>query len=466
MTSAVVLGGGMAGILTAAALAGRADHVTVIEEDRFPDEPSLRRGLPQGHHNHMLMSGGAQAMDALLPGTSDQLFAAGAKRRGMPSDLLTLSAEGWYRRHQGDAYVIACSRKLIDHVVRRQALAHENITVIESAKVTGLVGGRDRITGARIERAGAVEPEIISAELVVDALGRRSKTPEWLTELGLPAPEELKVDAGFAYASRLFEAPALATDDFPGVLIQAQSGTGRPGSGAALLPNEGNRWIVALIGTRGGHPPTDEAGFTDFARSLRDPIVADLMAAATPAGPIRAYRGLPNWRRRYEKLALPEGLLVVGDAATTLNPNYATGMSLASLGALALRTEVNRLGFAPGLGRAAQTAIAKSAEGPWQMAVGTDQWFPDVELNIKRTPEALRRFTARFARVTTENAALSNASFNVAALHAPPSSMMTLPALVTVARGLRETPLDRERAMAQFPEIGAILRHGSAADAV
>ncbi|MFI9024309.1 NAD(P)/FAD-dependent oxidoreductase [Streptomyces sp. NPDC053560] len=457
MTSAVVLGGGMAGMLAAAALARSADRVTVIESDRFPDGPAPRKGLPQGHHNHMLMSGGAQALDDLLPGTTDALFAAGARRRGMPGDLLTLSAEGWYRRHRGDAYVIACSRELTDHVVRTRVLADKKITVIESAKATGPAGDRRRITGVRIERAGA-EAETIEADLVVDATGRRSRTPEWLTGLGLPDVQEERVDAGFAYASRLYEAPEGTPEEFPGVLIQARSGTGSPGRGAALLPNEGNRWIVALIGTRGGRPPTDEAGFEAFARELRDPVIADLMAAATPAGPIRAYRGMPNWRRRYEKLPLPDGLVVIGDAATTLNPNYATGMSIAALGALALRTEAGRHGIAPGLGRAAQQAIAKAAEGPWQMAVGADQWFPGAELTIKRAPELMRRFTARFARMTTENAALSNASFNVAALQAPPSSMMTLSALLTVARGPRRAPLTREQAIAQYPEFGDLLK--------
>ncbi|MGI5472210.1 hypothetical protein [Streptomyces sp. CA-132043] len=92
------------------------------------------------------------------------------------------------------------------------------------------------------------------------------------------------------------------------------------------------------------------------------------------------------------------------------------------------------------------------------MAVGADQWFPGAELTIKRAPELMRRFTARFARMTTENAALSNASFNVAALQAPPSSMMTLPALLTVARGPRRAPLTREQAIAQYPEFGDLLK--------
>ncbi|MEU7283560.1 FAD-dependent monooxygenase [Streptomyces sp. NPDC045431] len=458
MTRAVVLGGGMAGMLSAAVLAGHGSDVTIVEGDAFPDRPDPRKGLPQGYHNHMFMSGGVRAADTLLPGLSDALYAAGAKRRGMPADLLTLSAEGWYRRHRtGDAHVLLCSRALLDHTLRERVLADPRITLIESAKVTGLDGSAARITGVRIERDG--DPaRTLPADFVVDATGRRSKAAAWLTELGLPEVQEDRVDAGFAYASRLYEAPPETPEDFPGVLIQAQNGTGEPGRGAALLPNEGNRWIVALIGTRGGQPPTDEQGFADFARSLRDPVIADLIAQATPAGRIQAYRGLPNWRRHYEKLPLPEGFVVIGDAATTLNPNYATGMSIAALGAVALRTELDRTGLAPGLGKRAQAAIARSSLGPWQMATGTDQWFPEATSTLKRGPELLRRFTARFARMTTEHAGLSGASFKVAALEAPPSSMMTLPALLTVFRGPRERPLTRQEAMAQYPEFGDLLR--------
>jgi 2-polyprenyl-6-methoxyphenol hydroxylase-like FAD-dependent oxidoreductase len=464
MTSAVVLGGGMAGMLSATALAAHVDDVTVVEGDRFPEGPELRRGLPQGYHNHMFMSGGVQAADTLLPGLSDALYAAGAKRRGMPSDLLTLSAEGWYRRHRsGDSHVLLCSRALLDHTLRERVLADPRIKLIESAKVVGLDGSAARVTGVRIEQDGGA-PRTLAADFVVDATGRRSKAPSWLTGFGLPEVQEDRVDAGFAYASRLYEAPPGTPEDFPGVLIQARSGTGEPGRGAALLPNEGNRWIVALIGTRGGQPPTDGQGFEEFARSLPDPAVADLIARATPAGRIQAYRGLPNWRRHYDRLPLPEGFVVVGDAVTTLNPNYATGMSIAALGALALRTELQRGGLVPGLGKRAQAAIAKASLGPWQMATGTDQWFPDAESTIKRGPDLLRRFTARFARVTTENAALSDASFKVAALEAPPHSMMTLPALLTVFRGPREKPLTRQEAIAQYPEFGDLLTPAASGD--
>lgn len=454
MRKAVVLGGGMAGMLAAAALAQTADRVIVVEGDRFPESPLPRRGLPQGHHNHMFMSGGCTALEKLLPGALEALSTAGAKRRGMPSQILTLSAQGWYRRHQGDASVIACSRELLDHKVRQLVLSNDRIELRESTKIIGLSGTAGRVTGAQVERDGSTET--IDADLTVDATGRTSHAPDWLVALGLPRVQEELVDAGFAYASRLYRAPAGARPDFPGVLVEARAGTGRPGRGAALMPNEGDRWIVALIGTRGGTPPTDEAGFREFMRSLDDPIIGDLVDQATPAGDIRAYRGLPNRRRRYEKLPVPEGFVVVGDAATTLNPNYATGMSVAALGALFLRDEIARTGTGPQLSRRLQAGIAKAGDGPWQMATGTDQWYPDVTMNIRRAPRLARRFAERFAQVTTQDAALSNLSFNVASLQAPPASMMTVPALLTVLRGRRQAPLTAAEAIAQYPEFGTL----------
>ncbi|MEU4716961.1 NAD-binding protein, partial [Micromonospora purpureochromogenes] len=83
MSRAVVLGGGLAGMLAAAALARAVDEVTVVERDQLPTEPQPRKGLPQGHHSHILMRGGVEALDQLLPGVTDRLYAAGAKRRGL-----------------------------------------------------------------------------------------------------------------------------------------------------------------------------------------------------------------------------------------------------------------------------------------------------------------------------------------------------------------------------------------------
>ena len=75
---AVVQGAGIAGLLAARVLTETYDRVTIIERDRFPDADTARRGVPQGGHTHVLMPGGAQILDELLPGILDELTRAGA----------------------------------------------------------------------------------------------------------------------------------------------------------------------------------------------------------------------------------------------------------------------------------------------------------------------------------------------------------------------------------------------------
>src|SRR5690348_9903515 len=95
---AVVVGGSLGGMLAASVLARHADLVTVVERDRLPDGPRPRTGVPQARHAHLLMSGGARAIEELLPGTVDRLLRAGAHRVGLPGDVVSLSPRGWLRR--------------------------------------------------------------------------------------------------------------------------------------------------------------------------------------------------------------------------------------------------------------------------------------------------------------------------------------------------------------------------------
>ena len=458
MTSAVVLGGGFAGMLAATALLPHADTVTVYEHDELPDGPQHRRGLPQAHHNHMLMGGGVLALDSLLPGVAAALERAGAQRRELLGGFLVLSAGGWYRRTEAqEPFVLACSRVLLDHVVREHALRDGRIRVVQNTTATGLLGDANRVTGVRLAgRDGGTTT--VSADFVVDATGRRSKAPQWLTDLGLPAVREDVVDAGFAYSSRFFEAPAGFHEGFPGILIQAQPATGRPGQGLALVPNEQGRWIVALIGTRGGQPPTDEAGFLKFARNLRHPIVADLLEHAKPVSEIRSYKDLASRRRFYDKLPVPDGFLALGDSASVVNPTYATGMSVAARSAVAFRAALDRKGLVRGLSRRVQKDVAKAADGPWQMALGADRWFPEASSTVSKPPSAgQQRMAARYTVTAGADPRVAGALFRVAAQMAPPTSMMTPRVLWSVLRGPRRPLLTAPEAIAQFPQLGELV---------
>jgi 2-polyprenyl-6-methoxyphenol hydroxylase-like FAD-dependent oxidoreductase len=456
VTSVLVLGGGMAGLTAAAALLPHVDTVTVVDSDRLPDGPQPRRGLPQAHHNHVLMAGGAQALEALLPGTTARLYEAGAHHRKIGQFLLH-GPERWSRCTDGDAYGITCSRHLVDHMVRRAVLGGGRVELIDGTKAIGLTGGPDRVTGVRVEDEDGSVRTII-ADLVVDATGTRSKSARWLTDLGVPAVREDVLDTGLAYAGRTYEQPPGFGADFPGVLIQARPGIGPSAAGGALMPQEDGRWIVALMGTRGSNPPTGEAEFLAFARAMRHSVIGDLLADALPVTSLRSARGLANRRRRFERARLPEGFLALGDSVMILSPNYGTGMSIAAMSALALRTQLERNGFGPGLARRVQRKVARIGAGPWQMAVTNDRWFPGVETNLRLSGgESQRKFGDRFAATIAENPGVSRRIQDVTALIAPMSTLMSPALMLAVLRGPRRPPLSAAEAIGQFPQLASVM---------
>lgn len=147
------------------------------------------------------------------------------------------------------------------------------------------------------------------------------------------------------------------------------------------MPVEGGRWLVGLFGLGRDHPPTDEAGFLAFARSLRNPLVYEAIRQARPLAPIAGYRGTANRWRHYERLPRwPDRLVVVGDAACTFNPVYGQGMTAAALGALALgdglAAQRRRGGDLGGAGRRVQRRIARDLAPAWLLSTNGDLRSP------------------------------------------------------------------------------------------
>jgi 2-polyprenyl-6-methoxyphenol hydroxylase-like FAD-dependent oxidoreductase len=190
---AVVVGGGMAGMLAAAALRAHAD-VTVVDRDVLPAGPEPRKGLPQARHVHVIWSGGARAMEELLPGVTEAWLAAGARRIPLPTGLVSLQPRGWFRRWPEMQFMIACTRDLLDWVVRERVTEHERMTVLQRAELLSLEGDASRVTGVRVRTADG-EERVLAADLVVDAAGRGSRAANWLEALDVPEAPLEEVDS-------------------------------------------------------------------------------------------------------------------------------------------------------------------------------------------------------------------------------------------------------------------------------
>ncbi|MGW4951561.1 NAD(P)/FAD-dependent oxidoreductase [Streptomyces parvulus] len=454
---AVIIGGGLAAMLTARAVSEVMD-VLVIERDILPDKPQPRTGLPQARHTHMLWAGGADAIEELLPGTAKELEAAEARRIPLTTGMVALSPQGWYRRWTESHYAITCSRDLLDWVVRQRVLrdAGHRITVMDGTSVRGLAGTGTAVTGVSVRREDTGDEDTLLADLVVDASGRASRTPQWLTSLGVQPAAVREVDSGLVYASRLYQAPMGLPEDWPIINVQANPRCDGPGKGGVITLLEGGRWLVTLYGTRGGEPTKDVEGFQRFARELRHPIIGELISKAPPLGPVSVTHMTANRRHFYEKASLPDNLLIIGDAIASYNPTYGHGMSVAAQGAVILREAIRRHGWGrPGLTGRMQKALAKPVSTAWTLATGTDVFYPGATDTGPTAAERLAAaFVDRLSYTATGSGPMARALTDVMTLRKGPARLARPGILVRamvgpVKPGLSRPPLTAdERAAA------------------
>ncbi|MFI8388716.1 NAD(P)/FAD-dependent oxidoreductase [Streptomyces sp. NPDC085540] len=438
----VIVGGSLAGMLAAAAVKDHVDSVEILEAHDLPVGPGPRSGVPQAAHIHWLQAGGAEAINALLPGSIDLLMAAGAHRIPVTTDMVIFSPEGWYRRWQrATHYVITASRDLTDLVVRNEVLKDPRVTVRTHTKAVGLLGDRRAVRGVRLRDADGIASDL-HADLVIDASGRASRLPRWLAELGVTGLVEERLDSGMVYASRLYRAP-VPTRGWPVVGVQADPRLRRPAKAGGILPIDGDRWHVSLMGAPGGEPTRAAEDFEPFARTLRHPVMADLLEHAEPLGDVSVTHSTANRRSYYERLSTrPDGLVALGDSVATFNPVYAQGMSVAALGALALR-DLLAAGATRDLAHRAQRAIARPVHTAWTLATGQDIHFATTK---GRRPtfadRLLRRYVSRLSRTATGSFRAATALTDVLALQAPPTSLVRPGVLLTALIGPLRPQLD------------------------
>ncbi|MEU3245856.1 FAD-dependent monooxygenase [Streptomyces sp. NPDC006875] len=453
--TAVVIGGGMTGMLAAAVLAEHAD-VTLVERDVLPDGPHPRKGLPQARHAHVLWSGGVKALEELLPGVVDELVGRGARRSRIMTDLVSKAPSGqWFRRfHHARHISLLCSRDLLDSVVRARVLADRRVSLRQRTEVLSLEGDSGRVSGVRI-RTGDTHATL-AADLVVDAGGRGSRAPAWLRSLGLPPVAERTVDAGVGYASRIYRAPGTTADGFPIVNVQADPRR-NPGMGGIITPIEGGRWLVTLAGTRGGRPSAKNEEFVPFALGLPHPVIGELLAGAEPETDVVTTRSTANKRRYYEKAARwPDGFAVLGEAVAGYNPVYGHGLSAAAQSVVALRDVLRRHGLlAPGTSRRIQRAAARPVENAWNLAVGQDVFYPGAsDQPPTRLEKNLAAFVDRAVDAGSRNPHALRILLDVMSMEKPPARLLMPDMLALVYLGRKKPPLDgpplteRERAAA------------------
>jgi 2-polyprenyl-6-methoxyphenol hydroxylase-like FAD-dependent oxidoreductase len=432
---AIVIGASMAGLLATRVLSGHFKTVTLVERDLLPEQAEQRRGVPQGRHTHGLLASGRQVLDHLFPGFSMEAIGNG----GLPGDIVRdcrwFFRGNYLARPTSGLDGLLVSRPFLEQLVRSRVRALPNVAIRQHWQVAGLTtaashverGGR-RVTGIRI--AGSE----LSADLVVDASGRGSRTPHWLTAMNYEPPDEERVDIDLRYTTRLFRRnPSQLSGDF-GVIIPP---TPEGKRGGVMIAQEGGRWTATLIGHFGNQAPEDLPGFIEYARSIPCQAIYNVVRSAEPIGDAASARFPASLRRRYERLRrFPEGYLVMGDSVCSFNPIYGQGMSVAALEAMALDTLMAERPV--NLARAFFTRIAKVADIPWSIAVGNDLRMPEATGPRGAGLTAINWYMGRLHRAAHKDPALSIAFHRVANLIDSPASVLRPAiALRVMAGGLR-----------------------------
>lgn len=393
-THALVIGGGIAGLMAARVLADYFERVTVIERDSYPDTPADRKGLPHARHTHFMLIRGWLALEHLLPGVAEDLVCHGAPVVELAADVRWAGRAGWYPRFPTGLVSVSCSRNMMEWGIRRHLARHEQINVLQETNVTGLLASADRssIVGVQtvpyhpaLHREGKATP--IYADLIIDASGRTSQSPQWLADLGYASPDESVIRPLVGYASRFYRPPngnGHGSPDWKTLLVQNNPTVNN--RAASLLQVEHNRWSLTVSSVGGDYPPTDEAGFLAFTQHLASPAVYEFIKECEPSTPVYSYRIPRNRLRHYETMRrLPERYLVMGDAVCTLNPIYGQGMTVCAEAALtlahALREQHERRpsGDLTGLSRRFQRQLARVIERPWLLSTGEDGRYPTTE---------------------------------------------------------------------------------------
>lgn len=337
MSQVIILGAGLAGLTAAALLARDGHEVTVLEKDpaAIPDEAAdavamNRPGVHQFRHIHLNLARWLQDAQAELPGLGDQLLAAGGLHLNLLNANPALSASE-YTAQDSIFETVTARRPVMEAVLAQFAQDTPGVRIMRGERVTGLLRepASAQVTGVRTDSGDW------TADLVVDATGRRSAISTWLTDANLPAPAETVATASSVYYSRHFRSPDGSMPEFRAGTLQLYNGLS-----VITLPADSGSWSVALVARE------DDREL----RTLRDPSIWTQALAQYPAAAhwlngeplteeIQMIAALHDRSRTLlrDDLATVGGLVLLGDSWACSDPSLGRGSSITFRHAMILR---------------------------------------------------------------------------------------------------------------------------------
>lgn len=330
----VILGGGIAGLAAAIALAKRGRPVTIIERDPAPPpgsdlDPFLawkRRGVPQFRLPHGFSARTRNLLAAHAPEALDRLQADGI---GVINLFKRLIPEELWEPSDDDFANLWARRAAFELALRRTAEDQAAITFVCPAVATGLSfdhasAGPPRVSGVRL-----ADGRELAADLVLDCGGQRTNVPRWLEAEGVHVRADVQ-DCQTVYFSRYYRFTPEC--DLPKTEIAALRGE-RDGIAYIGFPGDFDTFAICFE----GHPRDEDMrllrhtwAWEAAARAISAVAPWVDPANATPLDGVQVMGGHHNVRRHFVVDGAPIvlGLLPVGDSLCTTNPAYGWGAAM------------------------------------------------------------------------------------------------------------------------------------------
>lgn len=347
----IVVGGSCNGMAVALALSKHGHRVTILEKDELPDcdspfeafESWKRRGAPQVMHSHAFLARLHNSIVENAPGFYQELLDAGAEKMRFTDMVGELFPDAEFVSSDDEIVLLACRRMTYDWVLKRHLERTTDTIYRDGIEVVGLEAVRDeatglpRVTGVRV-RGSDAEREVLAADLVIDASGRRTKLGRWLQEIGADELEEEVTECGIFYSSRFYR----LLDGVEPPPLNGHIGADLGYMKYAIFPGDSRVFSVTLAAS-----PEDD----DLRGILRSEKIFDAAALALPATgawvdptvsePITEVFGFGNLKdmlRLFVKDGVPLalGLFPIGDSLVHANPLTGRGCALGWLEALHL----------------------------------------------------------------------------------------------------------------------------------
>jgi 2-polyprenyl-6-methoxyphenol hydroxylase-like FAD-dependent oxidoreductase len=285
----------------------------------------------------------------------------------------------------------------------RLSSTYENILTIPNVGFIGNVSVVDicvdsvenRVSGVVFEDHNSGQLETLMCGLVVDANGRESFMPHWLTMAGYPQVEQSELATDMHYISCTFEAPEEFQPDWTSLSIYPTSAHQLTGY---INKIRGNLYIVTLISNVGEMSQIDDVVFLEYARQLSQPDIYDFLCQSRPVSDFYIDQMPSSRRYHYEKLSsFPDGLAVVGAALDNLHSVWDQSDMLARLESLVLKRVIEKYAeedsLRDGFGLYFQKQISKVADIPWADIPHTDLWNFNIGANV--SPEFVGNWNVR-----------------------------------------------------------------------